>query len=340
MTVLVTGGTGYIGSHTCIELIGAGYEVVIMDNLSNSTAQVLDAIGQITGKRPAFWEADCCDAQAVESVFAAHPDIRAVIHFAASKSVNESQAKPLQYYRNNLLSLIRILEAMQRHSAHCLVFSSSCTVYGESASQPVNEQTPLQPPTSPYGATKQICEQIIADSVKAGSGLRASILRYFNPIGAHASGLIGESPLDTPQNLVPLLCRAAAGKSGRLQVFGNDYDTPDGSCIRDYIHVSDLGQAHLAALTRLQSGKAESATEIFNIGTGKGFSVLELIRTFEAVNGVKVPYDIASRRPGDIARIWADTRLAQEKLGWKAHKSIEDCLQSAWLWQTHCTQKH
>ena len=341
MSVLITGGTGYIGSHTCVELLSAGHDVVVMDNLSNSTDKVLDGIEAITGKRPAFVKADCCDANAMEQVFDSHPDISAVIHFAASKAVGESQEIPLHYYRNNLVSLLNLLDAMLRHQVHQLVFSSSCTVYGEAEKQPVTEQTPVQAATSPYGNTKQICEEIIADAVKAHPALKAVALRYFNPIGAHQSGLIGELPMNPPQNLVPRLCLAASGKTGPLQVFGDDYDTPDGSCIRDYIHVSDLSRAHIAAIDYLKTQSIPKQNfEIFNIGTGKGCSVLELIRTFGAVNKTEVPHKIVGRRAGDIPVIWADTRYAQQKLGWSAQISIEDSLRSAWLWQMNCNKNN
>ncbi len=341
-TILVTGGTGYIGSHTTVELINAGYRVVSMDNLSNSNIEVLDGIEAITGVRPAFYEADCNDEVAVERIFSAHPDIIGVIHFAASKAVGESVQLPLKYYRNNLLSLIVMLEAMERHATKGIVFSSSCTVYGQPTPEhlPVTEDAPLQPALSPYGNTKQINEEILRDAIHAGASYKAILLRYFNPIGAHPSALIGELPLGVPQNLIPYLTQTAAGIRPELSVFGDDYNTPDGSCIRDYINVVDLARAHVAAIERiLDEAKGSDRLETFNVGTGNGVSVLELIRTFEAATGVKVPYRIVGRREGDIEQVWANPRHANEVLGWKAIETLADTLRSAWAWQERLGQK-
>ncbi len=341
-TILVTGGTGYIGSHTTVELINAGYRVVSMDNLSNSNIEVLDGIEAITGVRPAFYEADCNDEMAVERIFSAHPDIIGVIHFAASKAVGESVQLPLKYYRNNLLSLIVMLEAMERHATKGIVFSSSCTVYGQPTPEhlPVTEDAPLQPALSPYGNTKQINEEILRDAIHAGASYKAVLLRYFNPIGAHPSALIGELPLGVPQNLIPYLTQTAAGIRPELSVFGDDYNTPDGSCIRDYINVVDLARAHVAAIERiLDEAKGSDRLETFNVGTGNGVSVLELIRTFEAATGVKVPYRIVGRREGDIEQVWANPRHANEVLGWKAIETLADTLRSAWAWQERLGQK-
>lgn len=341
-TILVTGGTGYIGSHTTVELINAGYRVVSMDNLSNSNIEVLDGIEAITGVRPAFYQADCNDEVAVERIFSAHPDIIGVIHFAASKAVGESVQLPLKYYRNNLLSLIVMLEAMERHDTKGIVFSSSCTVYGQPTPEhlPVTEDAPLQPALSPYGNTKQINEEILRDAIYAGASYKAVLLRYFNPIGAHPSALIGELPLGVPQNLIPYLTQTAAGIRPELSVFGDDYNTPDGSCIRDYINVVDLARAHVAAIERiLDEAKGSDRLETFNVGTGNGVSVLELIRTFEAATGVKVPYRIVGRREGDIEQVWANPRHANEVLGWKAIETLADTLRSAWAWQKRLGQK-
>lgn len=339
-TILVTGGTGYIGSHTTVELINSGYQVVIMDNLSNSNVEVLKGIEAITGVCPTFYEADCNDEAAVERIFSAHPDICGLIHFAASKAVGESVQKPLLYYRNNLLSLIVMLEAMQRHGTKGIVFSSSCTVYGQPEQLPVTEQAPIQEALSPYGNTKQINEEIVRDTIHAGAPFKAILLRYFNPIGAHPSALIGELPLGVPQNLIPYLTQTAAGIRKELSVFGDDYNTPDGSCIRDYINVVDLAKAHVKAIERILNPELGSpALETFNVGTGRGVSVLELIRTFEQVTGVPVPHKIVGRREGDIEQVWADPKHANEVLGWKAEESLADTLRSAWAWQKHITPK-
>ena len=296
-SILVTGGTGYIGSHTVVELQQSGHRVIIVDNLSNSNKSVLGGIAKITGIRPDFEQADCTDFKAMDVLFAKYGDIKAVIHFAASKAVGESVEKPLLYYRNNLTSLINLLELMSKYGTEALVFSSSCTVYGQPDVLPVNEDAPIKPALSPYGNTKQISEEIITDSIKAGARYKASILRYFNPIGAHPSAEIGELPLGVPQNLIPYVTQTAAGLREMLSVFGNDYNTPDGSCIRDYIHVVDLAKAHVVALDRMLDGKSADKLEIFNLGTGKGLSVLEIVETFQRVTGVKLNYRIVDAVP-------------------------------------------
>jgi len=331
--ILVTGGTGYIGSHTVVELQNDGYEVVIIDNLSNSNADVIDGIEKITGIRPVFSETDCNDKQAVDKVITDNPGITGIIHFAASKAVGESVEQPLKYYRNNIVSLINLLELMAEHAIKGLVFSSSCTVYGQPDILPVTENAPIKPAESPYGNTKQINEEIIRDTIYAGASFKSIVLRYFNPIGAHPSAEIGELPIGVPQNLVPFLTQTAAGIRKELRIFGNDYDTPDGSCIRDFIHVVDLSKAHVIAMNRLLDGGSSKQLEIFNLGTGRGVTVLELIRTFEKVTGVKVPYQIIGRRDGDIEKVWADPTHANKVLGWKTLETLEDTLLSAWKWQ-------
>ncbi|MDR1667753.1 MAG: UDP-glucose 4-epimerase GalE [Bacteroidales bacterium] len=334
--ILVTGGTGYIGSHTVVELIRAGYEAVIADNLSNSEISVLEGIEKITGVKPAFECIDLCDPSALDHLLTRHGGIVAAIHFAAYKAVGESVSQPLKYYRNNLTSLINLLEWMSRHSILHLVFSSSCTVYGQPEKLPVTEQAPVLPATSPYGNTKQICEAIIRDTAAASESIKSIALRYFNPIGAHASALIGELPVGIPNNLVPFITQTAIGIREQLSVFGNDYNTPDGSCIRDYIHVVDLAKAHVAAVERLIGGKNKKNFEVFNLGTGRGVSVLELIRTFEKISGVKLNYKIAGRREGDTEQVWADTSFANRELGWKAQSTLEETLLSAWKWEQYC----
>ena len=333
--ILVTGGTGYIGSHTVVELMQQGYEVVIVDNLSNSDKNVLEGITAITGKAPAFEQVDCNDAQGFEQVFARYTDIEAVIHFAASKAVNESVEQPLKYYRNNLLSLITLLEQMKAHGVHHVVFSSSCTVYGQPSAKhlPVDETAPIQIALSPYGNTKQINEEILRDQAYADASLHATILRYFNPVGAHPSAMIGELPNGVPQNLLPFVTQTAAGLRQQLKVYGNDYNTPDGSCIRDYIYVVDLAKAHVKAVERMLAGLPEEQVEVFNLGTGRGLSVLELVNTFIEVNGVDVPYEIVGRREGDIEQVWAKPDKANNVLGWSADTPIEDVLKSAWQWE-------
>ncbi len=337
--ILVTGGAGYIGSHTVVELQNNGYEVVIVDNLSNSRADVVDSIEQISGIRPAFEEVDCLDYEGMDAVFTKYPGIKGIIHFAASKAVGESVEKPLKYYRNNLVSLINILELMPKHNVKGIIFSSSCTVYGQPDILPVTEAAPIKKAESPYGNTKQINEEIIRDTVASGSPIHAVMLRYFNPIGAHPSALIGELPNGVPQNLIPYLTQTAIGIREKLSVFGDDYDTPDGSCIRDFIYVVDLAKAHVIAMNRILEDKQKESVEVFNIGTGRGLSVLELINAFEKATGVKLNYQIVGRRAGDIVKVWADPTLANTELGWKADTPIEDTLRSAWNWQLHLREK-
>ena len=333
--ILVTGGTGYIGSHTVVELVQQGYDVVIVDNLSNSDKNMLDGIAAIIGKQPEFHQVDCNDAASLSSVMDAYPDIEAVIHFAASKAVGESVEQPLMYYRNNLMSLVTLLEQMKAHNVHNIVFSSSCTVYGQPSAEhlPVDETAPIQTALSPYGNTKQINEEIIRDEAHADKSLQATILRYFNPIGAHPSAMIGELPNGVPQNLLPFVTQTAAGLRKQLKVYGNDYNTPDGSCIRDYIYVVDLAKAHVKAVERMLSGKSEEQVEVFNLGTGRGLSVLEILNTFIQVTGVDVPYEIVGRREGDIEQVWAKPDRANNVLGWKADTPIEEVLLSAWRWE-------
>ena len=331
--ILVTGGTGYIGSHTVVELQKAGYDVLIVDDLSNSHLGVLDGIQEISGIRPAFEQFNLQDRDKVDGLFASYGPIEAVIHFAASKSVGESVSKPLEYYRNNLMSLINLLDAMRTRRTAGIVFSSSCTVYGQPEKLPVTEDAPFQKPASPYGNTKRICEEILQDAIAAEDLLRGIALRYFNPIGAHPSALIGELPSGIPDNLVPYITQTAIGIRKELRVFGDDYNTPDGSCIRDYIHVVDLAQAHVAAVSRLLENRGKSPFEFFNIGTGTGYSVLQVVHAFEKVSGVKLSYRIVDRRPGDIEQVWADTSLANRELGWKAERGLEEMLASAWKWE-------
>ncbi len=335
--ILVTGGTGYIGSHTTVELMQQGYDVTIVDNLSNSSVDVLDGMEAIVGRKPEFANIDCVNFVDLDEVFSAYSDIVGVIHFAASKAVNESVEKPLLYYRNNIGSLITLLEVMRLHNVPNLVFSSSCTVYGQpdAAHLPVDESAPIQKALSPYGNTKQINEEIICDEAHADKHLNATILRYFNPIGAHPSAKIGELPNGVPQNLLPYLTQTAAGIRKELRVFGDDYNTPDGSCIRDYIYVVDLAKAHVKAIDRMLKVSDREQVEIFNLGTGTGLSVLALIKEFEAATGVKVPYTIVGRREGDIEQVWAEPRKANEVLGWKADTPIRDVLASAWKWEKH-----
>lgn len=332
--VMVTGGMGYIGSHTVVQLIKSGCEAVIVDDLSNSQVEILDGIEKICGIRPAFEHFNLCDADTVRSTFEKY-QFDAVIHFAAFKSVSESVAEPLKYYRNNVVSLLNLLEAMAASGCGSMIFSSSCTVYGQPEQLPVTEQSPVQKALSPYGNTKQICEEILADFTAADSRVKAVALRYFNPIGAHPSGLIGELPLGVPANLVPFITQTAAGIRKELQIFGEDYSTPDGSCIRDYINVLDLADAHIAALQRLAEGKNTARLEFFNIGTGKGVSVFEAVWAFEQATGVKVKRRVSARRPGDIEQIWADTSLANAELGWQAETSLEETMRSAWKWERH-----
>lgn len=329
--VIVTGGAGYLGTHTTVALQNAGFEVVVVDNLINSDVGSLDGVAQITGVRPIFERVDCADHDALMQVFSRHSDAVGVIHFAALKAVGESVSHPLMYYRNNLNGLINVLSAMREYGISCLVFSSSATVYGVPEKLPVTEQTPLQPATSPYGQTKVMGENIIRDAVCAFPQLRATLLRYFNPIGAHPSGLIGELPRGVPNNLMPYITQTAAGIREVLSVFGNDYKTADGYCVRDYIDVNDLAAAHVAAMRRMCAGA--DGVSVFNLGTGRGVSVMELINEFKAATGVDVPYKIVARRPGDVPEIWADATLAARVLDWRAKTPLRETLASAWNWQ-------
>ena len=334
-TILVTGGTGFIGSHTTVELQQAGYRVVIVDNLSNSKAEVIDGIEKITGERPAFEQVDCCDLSALKNVFRNYPDIKGIIHFAASKAVGESVEKPLLYYRNNITSLLNLLELMPEYGVKGIIFSSSCTVYGQPSKEnlPVTEKAPIQQALSPYGNTKQINEEIIQDYIHSGADIKAVILRYFNPIGAHPSALIGELPNGVPMNLIPFVTQTAIGIREQLKVFGNDYDTPDGTCIRDYIYVVDLAKAHVKAMERVLDNPDTDPVEVFNIGTGTGLSTLEVVEGFEKATGVKLNWTYAPRREGDIEKVWGNVEKANKVLGWKAEANIEDVLRSAWKWQ-------
>ena len=333
-TILVTGGTGFIGSHTTVELIEAGYKVVIVDDLSNSKIEVLDGIEKITGVRPAFEKVDLRDKEATENVFKKYPEIEGIIHFAASKAVGESVQKPLLYYRNNIVSLVNLLELMPQYGVKCVIFSSSCTVYGQPKPEnlPVTEDCPHQKATPPYGNTKEINEQIIADYIHSGAAIKSVILRYFNPIGAHPSAEIGELPNGVPNNLIPYVTQTAMGIRKELTIFGNDYNTPDGTCIRDYIYVVDLAKAHVAAMRRLLDEDTD-AVEYFNIGTGNGNSTLEIVETFEKATGVKLNWKYGPRREGDIEKIWGNVDKANKVLGWKAEAKLEDVLRSAWKWQ-------
>ena len=332
-TVLVSGGAGFIGSHVTVELTQAGYDVVIADNFSNCDETNYHGVCKILGKQLPLVKMDFCDADATDALFEKY-HINAVIHFAAFKAVGESVEEPLKYYRNNLVSFMNILEQARKRGCNVL-FSSSATVYGEPEKSPVTELTPRQPSTSPYGNTKQMCEDFLRDSVKAYPGVRGIALRYFNPIGAHPSALIGELPRGIPNNLVPFITQTAIGKRPKLRVFGNDYPTPDGTCLRDFIDIVDLARAHVFAVRRMLDGKMEQPYEIFNVGTGRPLSVLELITTFEKVNGVKLPWEYAPRREGDVMAIWADPALANEKLGWKATRTTEETLKAAWAWELH-----
>lgn len=336
--ILVTGGTGFIGSHTVVELQQAGYDVVIVDNLCNSKKETVDNIEKITGIRPKFECFDLTDVEKINAFFKKYTSIEAIIHFAALKAVGESVYKPLEYYRNNLNSLMNLLDCMKTYGVKNLVFSSSCTVYGQPDKLPVTENTPRKPAESPYGNTKAIAEDIMRDFAKANAelGLNCLALRYFNPIGAHPSALIGESPVGIPNNLVPYITQTAAGIREQLSIFGDDYNTPDGTCIRDFINVVDLAKAHVVAIDRLLSKKNKANYEYFNIGTGSGVSVMELVKAFEKSTGVKLNYKIVGRREGDIEKIWADTSLANSELGWKAEATIEDTLLSSWNWEKNC----
>lgn len=333
-TVLISGGAGYIGTHTAVELVGAGYGAVIIDDLSNSEEAAVEGVRRITGVDVPFERIDTCDEEALRGVFRKY-EFDAVIHFAAYKAVGESVAEPLKYYRNNLTSFMNICALMREFGRPDILFSSSATVYGEPEALPVTERSPRQAATSPYGNTKQMAEDILRDCCAAYPGLRGIALRYFNPIGAHPSALIGELPRGVPQNLVPYITQTAAGIRECLSVFGNDYPTPDGTCLRDYIDVVDLAKAHVAAVTRMTEGRMKASYEIFNIGTGRPVSVLELVEGFERANGLKLNYKIVGRRAGDVPAVWADTRLANEELGWKAERPLEETLRSAWAWEKH-----
>lgn len=334
-TILVTGGTGFIGSHTTVELIQNGYNVVIVDNLSNSNASVVDGIEKITGVRPEFEKVDCCDYAAMENVFEKHKGISGIIHFAASKAVGESVQKPLLYYRNNINSLINLLELMPKYGVKGIIFSSSCTVYGQPSAEnlPVTEEAPMQKALSPYGNTKQVNEEIIQDYIHSGAPIKSIILRYFNPIGSHPSALIGELPNGVPMNLIPFVTQTAIGIREELKIFGNDYNTPDGTCIRDYIDIMDLAKAHVKAMERILNENGTDPVEVFNIGTGRGLSTLQIVEGFEKATGVKLNWHYAPRREGDIEKVWANPHKANTVLGWKASVDIEDTLRSAWKWQ-------
>jgi len=335
--ILVTGGAGYIGCHTIVELVSAGYEPIIIDNYSNSDKSVLEKLDIITGKEIIAYEADCADVAALRKIFKEN-NISGVIHFAAYKAVGESVDEPLKYYDNNLVSLIRLLEVMIEFKVINFVFSSSCTVYGQPEKLPVAEDAPVQQATSPYGYTKQVSEQIIMDVIKSGADIKAVLLRYFNPIGAHPSGLIGELPLGVPNNLVPFITQTGAGLRVKLKVFGSDYQTPDGTCIRDYIHVSDLANAHVKAFEWLE--KTQNKLGVFNVGTGNGNSVLDVIHSFEKVSGKKLNYTMTDRRPGDVEQIWASADKAENELKWRARYSLDDALTHAWKWQQNLGKNH
>ena len=333
MKVLVTGGLGFIGSHTVVELQNKDFQVVIIDDLSNSSIDVLEGITKITGKAPIFEKLDLKEKTKVEVFFNQHKDIQGVIHFAASKAVGESVEKPLLYYENNINTLIYVLKSLVNLDTSNFIFSSSCTVYGQADTMPITENAPIKPAESPYGNTKQIGEEIITDTCKVYKNLKAISLRYFNPIGAHPTANIGELPLGVPQNLVPFITQTAAGLRKELSVFGDDYPTPDGTCIRDYIHVVDLAKAHVVALERLLEEKNHGNYEVFNLGTGKGSSVLEVVQSFERVSGEKLNYKIAPRRAGDVIQAYADTTKANDVLGWKSQLSLDDAMLSAWNWE-------
>jgi len=336
--ILVTGGTGYIGSHTVVELQQKGFEVLIVDNLSNSNIEVLDNITKISGIRPYFENFDLADEKSTAEFFSRHHDLDGIIHFAAFKAVGESMTKPLAYYRNNLQSLISIMDNMRVYGIRNLVFSSSCTVYGQPDILPVTENAPIKKAWSAYGNTKQMCEEIIEFTTGA-TEINSIALRYFNPIGAHESSLIGELPLGVPNNLIPFITQTAIGKRECLSVFGHDYNTPDGTAVRDYLHVVDLAKAHVVAVNRLIDEKNKKKMEIFNLGTGNGFSVLEVIEAFERINNVKLNYKIVDRRPGDIEKVWADTTFANAELGWKTEISLDEMMRTAWNWEKHLSGK-
>jgi UDP-glucose 4-epimerase len=336
-TILVTGGTGYIGSHTVVELINKGYRAIIADNLSNSRKEVIGRIQQITNVTPEFYQVDICDRDSLNKIFSEN-QIDATIHFAAFKAVGESVEKPLLYYRNNIDSLINLLEIYTEQHLDNFIFSSSCSVYGQQKSLPIDESAPLAKAESPYGNTKQIGEDILSDTIKV-TNFNGVALRYFNPAGAHESALLGEFPLQPPANLVPVVTQTAAGIRPSMTVFGNDYDTPDGTCVRDYIHVVDLAKAHIAATERLLNKRNKKPFEIFNLGTGKGNTVIEVIQEFQNTTGVKLNYQIGQRRPGDVEKVWADTSLANKELGWKPELTLEDIMRSAWKWEKALSNK-
>ena len=329
MSILLTGGTGYIGSHTAVELLNSGHDVIIADDLSNSQRSVIDRLEKMTGKRPVFYQADVADAAAMDRIFSSHP-MEAVIHFAGFKAVGESVQKPVAYYRNNIDSTLTLLEVMAKYGVKRMIFSSSATVYGQSEEVPFSEEAPCLGCTNPYGRSKHMIEQILRDAAAADREMSVVLLRYFNPIGAHVSGMIGEKPNGIPNNLMPYVTQVAAGILDRLRVFGNDYPTHDGTGVRDYIHVVDLAKGHMAALTY---SMAHTGCEVFNLGTGVGYSVLDLVKAFEAANGVKIPYEIAPRRAGDIATCYAATEKAAQLLHWHAEKTLEDMCRDAWRWQ-------
>ncbi len=337
MNILVTGGIGYIGSHTVVELMNRGYTPIIIDNLVNSDIEVVDRIEKITGKRPVFEKIEMCNFDEIHSLFRKYPNIDAVIHFAALLSVNESVEKPLMYYHNNLMSTINLLQCMKEFNINNIVFSSSCTVYGEPDTLPVDEFAPIKPAMSPYGNTKKICEDVLTDTAKT-SDICCILLRYFNPIGAHETALIGEFQDGTPHHLVPYITETAFGKREKLRVFGNDYNTPDGTCLRDYIHVVDVAIAHIAAIERMMKN-ADKNIEVFNLGTGTGYSVLDMVKAFESATGITINYEIAPRRAGDVEAVYADTRLANKELNWKAERSLEEMMRSAWEWEKALGEK-
>jgi UDP-glucose 4-epimerase len=338
MKILVTGGTGYIGSHTVVELQKKGFEVIIADNLSNSSIDVVDNIARITGMKPLFEKIDLSEQQPTQDLFNRYPDLGSVIHFAAYKAVGESVLQPLKYYRNNLGSLMNLLREMEAHGIRDIVFSSSCTVYGQPDVLPVTEAAPVKKAASPYGNTKQIAEEIIKDVSKVAA-LQAILLRYFNPIGAHDSALIGELPLGVPLNLMPFITQTAIGKRDFLNIWGKDYHTPDGTAIRDYIHVVDLALAHVIAIERMLEGKNKQKVEVFNLGTGIGYSVLDVIKSFERATKIKLAYRFMERRPGDVEEVWADTEFANRELGWKAERGLDEMTLSAWNWEKRLASK-
>ena len=338
MKILVTGGTGYIGSHTVVELQKKGFEVIIADNLSNSSIDVVDNIATITGIKPLFEKIDLSELEPTRDLFNRYPDLKAVIHFAAYKAVGESVKEPLKYYRNNLCSTMNLLTEMEHHGIRDMVFSSSCTVYGQPDVLPVTEKAPIKKAESPYGNTKQIAEEIIMDVSKV-TALQAILLRYFNPIGAHESALIGELPLGVPNNLMPFITQTAVGKQDCLNVFGKDYDTPDGTAIRDYIHVVDLAKAHVISIERMLQGENKQKVEVFNLGTGIGYSVLDVIKSFERTTKERLTYKFVERRQGDVQEVWADTKFANRELGWKAERGLDEMTLSAWRWEQKLNEK-